>query len=70
MTKQKLALIGLGALALVSLPTLSTVGVTGAQDLRVGETEIIQAMPIDSFVDHVVMASIDNQISATIEAQR
>jgi hypothetical protein len=70
MKPQKLALIGLGTLALFLQPTLSTVGVTGAQNLQVGETEIVQALPINSFVDHVVMSSIDNQISAAIEAQR
>jgi hypothetical protein len=70
MTKQKLALVGLSGLALVFLPTLSTVGVTSAPDLRAGETAIIQALPIDSFADHVVMSSIDYEISSTIEAQR
>ncbi len=70
MTKQKLALIGIGGLALLIMPSLSTVGVTSAPDLRAGEAEIIQALPIDSFADHVVMSSIDYQIGSVIESQR
>jgi hypothetical protein len=67
---QKQTVIALTGLALMLTPTASTVGVTGADNLISSKTAIIQGVPLKSSPDRDLMASIDNQISLAVTAQR
>jgi hypothetical protein len=67
---QKKRLIALMGLAFMLAPTLSTVGVTGADNLNTGKTAITQAIPLKSNADSVLMTAIDTQISLVVTTQR
>jgi hypothetical protein len=70
MRRQKLMLIALAGMAFMLAPTLSTVGVTGADDLIAGKIAITQGVPLTSAADRELMFAIDSQISSEIQAQR
>jgi hypothetical protein len=70
MKRPKLKLIAASGLAFAWVPTLSTVGVTGAEDLISGKTAITQAIPLTSNADRALMAAIDAEISRLLESQR
>jgi hypothetical protein len=70
MNRHKLKLIAAIGLALSLVPTLSTVGVTGAEDLIASKTSVTQAIPLASEADRALMSAIDTQISQVLESQR
>jgi hypothetical protein len=70
MNNRKLLMIGVSSMALLLVPTLSTVGVTGANDLITGRTAIIQAIPINTDSDRSTMSAIDTQIGNVVLTAR
>jgi hypothetical protein len=70
MRRQKLMLTALAGMAFMLAPTLSTVGVTGADDLIAGKAAITQGVPLITAADRDMMSALDGQISTAIAAQR